>query len=165
MSRQVRRVPATWQHPRRDDGSYRPLHDSSFSEDLADWRASKAAFEAEPPADSQGMTYEEWDGPEPTPGEYMPEWSDDERTHYQMYETVSEGTPLSPVMATPEELARWLVDNEADAGARQTATYEAWLRVCKGGYAPSMVITSNPDGTRTMMSGVQALCPKDESGA
>ena len=39
----------------------------------------------------------------------------EERTHYQMYETCTEGTPISPVMETPENLARWLADNGASA--------------------------------------------------
>ena len=71
---------------------------------------------------------------------------------YQMYEDTSEGTPISPVMASPEELARWLVDNNASTFARETGTYEGWLRVAKGGWACSAIIT---DGV--MQSGVEAL--------
>lgn len=56
-----------------------------------------------------------------------------------MYEDVSEGTPISPAFATPEELARWLTDNNASAYADQTASYEGWLRVANGGLAISMV--------------------------
>ena len=85
----------------------------------------------------------------------MPDWPETERTHYQMYETTTEGTPISPVMSSPEELARWLVDNEADAFAGQPASYEAWLRMCRGGYAPSMVITNG-----VIESGVEALKDK-----
>lgn len=43
----------------------------------------------------------------------MPRWSAKKRTHLQMYETCSEGTPISPVMATAEELAHWLADKLA----------------------------------------------------
>ncbi len=67
----------------------------------------------------------------------MPEWSVEERTHYQMYENTTEGTPLSPVMDSPESLAKWLVDNEANAGGGEKASYKGWLRVCVGGFAPS----------------------------
>lgn len=80
----------------------------------------------------------------------MPEWTDKERTHYQMYQTVSEGTPVSPVFATPEGLAKWLADNEIDAG-RGPATYKQWLNVARGGYAPSAVIINGQ-----VMSGVEA---------
>lgn len=70
-----------------------------------------------------------------------------------MYETTSEGTPISPAFATPEELAQWLVDNNASAFADQTASYEAWLRIACGGYAPSAVMTFGSG----MVSGVEAL--------
>ena len=70
----------------------------------------------------------------------MPQWTDEEATHYMMYETTSEGTPISPAFETPEELARWLADNKVSTFAWFTATYEEWLPICKGGYAPSMVI-------------------------
>lgn len=71
----------------------------------------------------------------------MPIWPDEKRTHLQMYETTSEGTPISPVMETPEALAQWLVDHRASAFAGQTASYEAWLMVCEGRTAISGVVT------------------------
>lgn len=83
----------------------------------------------------------------------MPQWTDVERTHYQMYETVSEGTPISPVKESPEALALWLTDNHASAGPfSNNATYEQWLRVCNGGYAPSMIISNS-----VIKSGVEGL--------
>lgn len=81
----------------------------------------------------------------------MLDWSEDQRTHLMMYEDTSEGTPISPAFKTPEELARWLADNNASAFGDGTASYEAWLRVCRGGFAPSMVISS-----AGIQSGVQA---------
>lgn len=38
--------------------------------------------------------------------------SPEQRTHFQYYETVSEGTPVSPIFASQEALARWLVAHE-----------------------------------------------------
>lgn len=81
----------------------------------------------------------------------MPEWKDGEATMLCMYESTSEGTPISPAFPTPEELARWLTDNNASAFGGMTATYEEWLATCHSGYAPSMVM----EGQR-MMSGVEA---------
>jgi len=69
-----------------------------------------------------------------------------------MYETTSEGTPISPAFATPEELAQWLADNGASSFGSSTASYESWLRVAKGGWAPSAIMDQN--GLR---SGVEAL--------
>lgn len=69
---------------------------------------------------------------------------------YQMWETVSEGSPISPVFATPEELAQWLTGKPwgADKGTR----YEQWLSFINGpGWAPSLIMDAS--GMRT---GVQA---------
>lgn len=81
------------------------------------------------------------------------QWSAEEATHYMMYETTSEGTPISPDFSTPEELARWLADTGASAFADQTASYEGWLRVARGGYACSAVSV----GGGSLVSGVDAL--------
>jgi hypothetical protein len=81
----------------------------------------------------------------------MPHWKNGEATHIQMYETTSEGTPISPVMDTPEHLARWLVDNEISAYAGQTASYEAWLVVAQGRTIISGVVTS-----KGVISGAEA---------
>lgn len=70
----------------------------------------------------------------------MPHWKDGEATHYQMYETNSSGTPLSPVMASPENLAHWLVENQITAYEGQTASYEAWLMVAQGRTVISNVV-------------------------
>lgn len=86
------------------------------------------------------------------PLEHMPDWSPEDRTHYQMYETCSEGTPISPVMETPEKLARWLADNRASSFARATCTYEQWLGMIRGSkYSLSAAVT--PGGS--VVSGVE----------
>jgi len=71
-----------------------------------------------------------------------------------MYETCSQGTPISPVKETAEELARWLADNGAPAFADEPATYEQWLAMIGKGYAPSMVMDANG-----MRSGVEDCQP------
>lgn len=69
---------------------------------------------------------------------------------YQIWETVSEGSPISPVFATPEELAHHMAGKKW--GADKGSSYETWLRFINGpGWAPSMVADSN--GIR---SGVEA---------
>lgn len=77
----------------------------------------------------------------PDPLDYMPDFSDrdPDSLGWCMYETCSEGTPISPVLGSPEGLARWLADNGASAFGDRTATYEQWLNVCRGGWAPSAV--------------------------
>ena len=60
---------------------------------------------------------------------------------WQMWETCSDGSPISPVFNTPEELAHWLADTGAPSFGSQTSSYESWLRMIVGdGWAPSMVI-------------------------
>lgn len=72
---------------------------------------------------------------------------------YQCWETTSEGSPISPVFATAEELARWLADTGASACGSQTATYDQWLAFVRGpGWAPDLV----GDGD-TLRSGVEAV--------
>lgn len=57
---------------------------------------------------------------------------------YQIWETVSEGSPISPVFATPEELAQYMAGRKW--GADSGSSYETWLKFINGpGWAPSMV--------------------------
>ncbi len=71
---------------------------------------------------------------------------------YQLWETVTEGSPISPVFATPENLARWLVAN--DTSITQSTTYEQWLKFIKGdGWAPSMMFSPK----HGLESGVSAV--------
>jgi hypothetical protein len=57
---------------------------------------------------------------------------------WQMWETVGEGSPVSPVCETPEKLAEYMTENPWSI---HKATYEQWLRMIACGYAPSMVIS------------------------
>lgn len=75
----------------------------------------------------------------PDPADYMPGFSGGTATGWCMYETTSEGTPISPVFETPEELAHWLADNGASSFGHNTATYEHWLGMVQVGWAPSAV--------------------------
>ena len=47
---------------------------------------------------------------------------------WQLWETVSEGSPISPVFRTPEDLAHWCVDN-AELFADMKADLATWLRL------------------------------------
>jgi hypothetical protein len=81
------------------------------------------------PSKEAEEAYENWEGTEPPVGE-----------GYQIWETVSEGSPISPVFATPEELARHMATTRW--GADKGTSYESWLKFIKGpGWAPSMVMS------------------------
>jgi len=61
---------------------------------------------------------------------------------WQLWETVSEGSPISPVFKTPHELARWLVESPDYSWRRLDAgtTYEQWMAFILGtGFALSFV--------------------------
>lgn len=164
MGREVRRVPKDWKHPENERTGYIPLFDrytkhvTEWDEEAIQWanglRKNCVDNTFVPRNDrDKGMTYTEYAGERPKKEQYMPEWPKEEKTHLQMYETCSEGSPISPVMETPEKLARWLADNEASSFGSMTASYEAWLRVCKGGYAPSAIMTSG----KGIESGVEGV--------
>jgi hypothetical protein len=143
MGREVRMVPANWIHPKNDDGQYEPLMDY-FDIALNDFQEME---------DKEGLQEAtDYYGQRPVIEDYMPSWSDEERTHYMMYEDTSEGTPISPAFASPEELAMWLEATGASSFGSRTANYDHWLRVAKGGFAPSAVVTSG-----VLKSGVEAL--------
>lgn len=79
---------------------------------------------------------------------------------YQMWETVSEGSPISPVFKTPEELARYLSENES--GITSNATFDQWMKmITGGGYAPSMIITPGV-GVQNGVVGVAGMEEKKE---
>lgn len=106
----------------------------------------------------ENPTYEWWAGRRPTmpvKKDYMPDFPEGTATHYMMYEDTSEGTPISPAFATPEELARWLADNEASAFAGETASYEAWLSTIKRGFAHTASFVQG-----RLVSGVEDLADK-----
>jgi hypothetical protein len=164
MGRQVRRVPPNWEHPRGVGGTgFRPLMAGPFSERLSEWDEEAAQWErglmrsyreglAWESKGDRDYTYAEYAGERPVATDYMPEWPEDVATHLMMYEDTSEGTPISPPFATPEQLAHWLTDNGASAFGVSTATYEQWLSACRRGWSVSMVI----DGG-VIRSGVAAM--------
>ena len=158
MGREVRRVPADWEHPKDEmTGRYKPLYASGWAERAKEWDEEREKWErGEFPSytseESRSMPYDQYSGRRPYSGDYMPDWPVEQRTHFMMYEDTSDGTPISPAFATPEELARWLADTGASAFGSSTADYEHWLRVARGGWATSMIMA---DGV--LQNGVQAL--------
>lgn len=190
MGREIRRVPKGWEHPRqqckhspwaggctdakRNGGMcYQPLYDRDFEThavqwlaDCADWEANnpksgRAEWEAE---EGERKFFWEYDGDPPDRTYYRPKWSDEERTCYQMYETVSEGTPVSPVFETKEALVDYLV-NYGDFWDQFRAQEEGgptgWKRenaeaFVKHEWAPSMIAIRTGDSVeiRTARDGI-----------
>jgi hypothetical protein len=175
MSRVVRKVPKDWQHPRYTVadapypghvGRHKPLFDGAkLAPRLAEWDEGAAQWEKgfvegygdvkwEPRGKEESETYAEYAGSRPDPADYTPNWPEAERTHLMMYEDTSEGTPISAAFETPEELARWLTDNNASAFGDMGASYEGWLKACGGRASVGMVRNMV---TGEMTSGVEAM--------
>lgn len=144
MGREVRRIPPNWSHPTDENGHYIPLVKYITNDEMEEQIA---------------ITESRLDGSQSFDDYFvMPDWSKEECTHFQMYETTTEGTPISPVCDSPESLAQWLADNMGDAGAGGTATYEQWLyMINNGGSAPTFVLKK---GSGELISGVEGIYEK-----
>jgi len=159
MGREIRMVPKDWQHPTvgalldadvsldynesRDRSALFPMYDERYEDAAREWIANCLAWENGTHEDLvNGNTskddypfYWDWSSRPPTKHYYrFGPWDFDPTTAtcVQMYETVTEGTPCSPVFETREQLADWLVSE-----GRSRASADAFV---KDGWAPSMVM-------------------------
>lgn len=143
LHRELRRVPASWVHPKDKNGTLTPLFlDLQLKQTQDEWdRCNKLwndGFYEEtkgrpvPLTDAQREhCYSDWVGERPCEEDYMPIWDESERTHYQLYETTTEGTPVSPVMRSLKELAEWLGKNKVNAYANLSLTEADWFTALK----------------------------------
>lgn len=177
MGREIRRVPPNWEHPkeyRRHGYDYKPLLDKSYDVDAKRWLDNCLAWAKGEhrdqlnldPGETRPTYYWEWNGRPPDPESYVKYDKDDAVcTWWQCYETVSEGTPVSPPFATAEELIDYLATNgdfwEQSRAAEeqrplqlpQRSTVEKFVY---GGWAPSIVIATKGD-TTVAVCGINAL--------
>lgn len=137
MSRELRRVPAGWVHPTKD-GEHIPLRGGSFSAVARAWDNEKADWEQGrgpswwPPAAQRTDTWEQWNGARPISDEYMPDWPQAERTHLQLYECSTEGTPLCEPMASIEEIAHWFSERGEAFASNAEPTHAEWMSFLEG---------------------------------
>lgn len=152
MGREIRRVPPNWEHPRQeckhspwaggcDDAKanggkcYVPL--------MKGYAQAKAGFESMQ-AEKGLQEAIDYYGGAPDVNDYVPEWPEAEATWFQVYETVSEGTPVTPPFATREELVEYLIangdfwDKSRGRGGYTREQAEAFV---KSEWAPSMIVT------------------------
>lgn len=162
MGREIRKVPPNWEHPTEEkydpfrrvmEAVRQPMHDQTFAEAVAEWKADYAKWEAGERPDyctdeSRALEFWEWHGLPPDRDYYRP-WSDAEATWFQVWETVSEGTPVTPPFATREELIDHLVANGDDWD--QSRGEGGWPRAnaeqfVNSGWAPSLIVQTGEGG-------------------
>ena len=122
MGREIRRVPPNWEHPRYTSenrpagnrnpvqwmGQYIPMHDQAFAAAAREWQDQLLMWqEGKHPDYQDGVFYWEYEGDPPAREDYRPDFAE-EPTWYQVYQTISEGTPVTPPFATEEELIDYL---------------------------------------------------------
>lgn len=126
MGREIRRVPENWEHPmiecthspwaggcstaKKNNGKcYQPMLDTDFDSELAEWLEEYNQWKNKTHPDyDPDIPFWEWIDAPPDPEYYHPIWENP--TWYQVYETVSEGTPVTPPFATKKELIDYLVE-------------------------------------------------------
>jgi hypothetical protein len=156
---------------------FQPMHSGSFEEAAAEWKAEFTKWEAGERPDyytkdenEPEPEYWEYNGDPPDRAYYQP-WKDEDATWFQVWETVSEGTPVTPPFETKGELIDYLVANgdfwdqdrrrQRAAGRDICMNCDPWTRqqaeafVNGPGWAPSMVLDANG-----FQSGVEALGKK-----
>lgn len=111
MGREIRKVPANWEHPRKQNGEYQPMFDQYYGDALAELEENNRKWEdgthpdllERPELKQRYPKYELWSGEAPDPLYYNPnKYSPEELTHIQLYENTTEGTPQSPVFKAEE---------------------------------------------------------------
>jgi hypothetical protein len=123
--REVRRVPMEWKHPivrnlhGRDE--FVPLFGLSFRE-----QCEQVGREYSQSGCVEAARTQE--------SEHFPDWPESVKIAWQMYETETAGTPISPVFATADALVDWLVAGKVGYFAGHPGTREDWERVV--GLAP-----------------------------
>jgi hypothetical protein len=153
MGREIRRVPANWEHPKHEVWripqyayvqEYQPMFDEPFAPKMREWYAEWEKWERgeKPEGSEDTLNFWDWDGGPPDPKYYRPAWKAEDMTWWQVYETVSEGTPVTPPFATAEELIDYLAtngdfwDQKRHEGAWPRANAESFVRA---GWAPTMI--------------------------
>lgn len=173
MGREIRMVIPNWQHPkgmrRWGEEDYLPMRDRDFEAAMKDWLDGLAAWIAgdfeKCRAEHPDLNYDPaepyrawctWHGDAPDPAYYRPRWKED-ATWVQVYETVSEGTPVTPPFATKEELIDYLVangdfwDQKRGNGGWNRENATAFV---ERGWAPSLMV-------RRTESSVEIKEPRD----
>lgn len=160
MGREIRRVPPNWEHPQDKHGHHIPLHDTDIETAGREWLDNCIAWEngthqdfvERPELKIKYPFYWMWSGDPPDPKYRRPKF-EVEPTWFQVYETVSEGTPVTPAFATKEELIDYLVEHgdfwDAERGNGGWSRENA-VQFVEREWAPSFVMFVSQQETKIM---------------
>ena len=151
-------------------GSHVPLLDQTHEEALKEWEAERELWvrgehpdqlmhQGDPQDPTAGLGYGDWTGGPPQPDLHRPDFGSD-ATWYQVYENVTEGTPVSPPFATLEELTEYLTqhgDWAAQRNGEPPPSREAVEQFIQDGYAASLQLTIGPEGEANIETGIRTL--------
>jgi len=172
MGREIRMVIPNWEHPKKEKfdhlnreytEEYIPMYNRSYREAVKEWKEGFAKWESGEDEDREeykeddGTPYEYWDwnGGPPDKEYYRPDWDENDMTWFQVYQTVSEGSPVTPPFATKEELAKYLSEHgdfweqdraEKDNRPRNLMTLEQAMKFVDVGWVPSMTMRPTSQG-------------------
>ncbi len=143
MGREIRRVPPNWEHPVNEENGHKvTMYDETFEQAATAWLAEFDRIRAGVDlTDFEKKWYPlgvvEWANSETPPNpELCRPWSDEEATWYQVWETVTEGTPVSPPFETKEELIVYLAEN-GDFWDQTRCWEDGWTRLWGGTHGVS----------------------------
>ena len=159
MGREIRRVPPNWEHPKYTAenapspamiGEYRACRDETFDDALGKWNEEYQMWKAGTHPNQLNPRFAkwardeftEWIGGPPNPLYHRPAFTE-EATWFQVYQTVSEGTPVSPPFATKVELVDYLTemgDFWTQANGDRPPTREQAEAFVNEGFAVSMAV-------------------------
>lgn len=154
MGREIRMVIPNWEHPKKENGIYHPMHDEDFDSTITEWYKGYLLWKnGKHPNQEEDGEYWDYEGSPPDPEYCRPFWKEEDATWFQMYETVSEGTPVTPPFATKEELVNYLVENGTFWDKR------GWLRenaekFVASGWAPSFLVDTAKGTIKSARDGI-----------
>ena len=165
MGREIRMVPPNWEHPKSECthwpkcnesfDHYQPMYDDEFNSKAEEWL--KNCIDWMNGTHENAKKYKDeypyfWMyGGEPPDAKYYRAYKDEEATWFQMYETVSEGTPLTPPFKTKEELIDYLVENGDFWSQKKKAggwNRESAVKFVNSGWFPSFIMNTTEKGTK-----------------
>ena len=162
MGREIRRVPSNWEHPKYTEenaryiehvGTFIPLYDNDYESVAQEWATNFELWQRgeHPDQPSDYCKYFwEWESPPDKESYRERKWSEKEATHFQVYETVTEGTPVTSAFSTKEALIEHLVKHGDFSDQRRGDSgwpREAAENFVESEWAPSLIVTYSPQGS------------------